>query len=91
MFRQVFLKGICLLVNNLSKLAKFKMTALVRITEFAYYTKKWSKALCVKSWGLRLVDRNILLAKAMAVKKHIGGKWLYKPGACGEDGKGSGT
>jgi predicted nucleotidyltransferase len=52
LLRQVFLKGTCLLVNNPAKLAKFKMNALVRITEFAYYRKKMEQGFMRKIMGV---------------------------------------
>ena len=37
LIRQIFLKGKCILVNDLRELAKFKMMMISRIADFGYY------------------------------------------------------
>lgn len=52
LLRQIFLKGRCLLINDPAILAQFKMAALTKIAEFAYYREQMEKGFLRKLIGV---------------------------------------
>jgi len=48
LLRQIFLKGKCILINDASKLARYKMIMFVKIADFAYYRSHMQSGLIKK-------------------------------------------
>jgi len=48
LLRQIFSKGKCILINDASKLARYKMIMFVKIADFAYYRSHMQSGLIKK-------------------------------------------
>jgi predicted nucleotidyltransferase len=51
LLRQIFVKGKCILINDSSKLARFKMVKFVMIADFVYYRNQMQSGLIKKVMG----------------------------------------